>query len=91
MKTTAKIMMITTLVMTNDDDDDGNGNSDDTTVSKDNACTDKAVSVGETRLRWRGGANRQAGHEHDGRSDEGARQGRDKCPARCPGRDGRKP
>ena len=25
--------------------------SDDTTVSKDNACTDKAVSVGETRLR----------------------------------------
>jgi hypothetical protein len=28
-----------------------NHDSDDTTVSKDNACTDKAVSVGETRLR----------------------------------------
>jgi hypothetical protein len=63
----------------------------DTSASKDNACTDKVVSVGKTRLRWRGGANRQAGHEYDGRSDEGARQGPDKCPARRPCRDGRKP
>jgi len=54
----------------------------DTTLSKDNACTDKAVSVGETFLRWRGGANRQAGHEHDDRSDEGARHGPDECPAK---------
>jgi len=38
----------------------------DTTASKDNACTNKAVSAGETHLRWQGGANRQAGHEHDG-------------------------
>ena len=45
----------------------------DTTTSKDNACTDKAVSAGEMPLLRRGGANRQAGHEHDGRSDEGAR------------------
>ncbi len=54
----------------------------DTTGSKDNTCTNKAVSISETRLRRRGRANRQAGHEHDGRSEEGACQGLDKCLAR---------
>ena len=53
----------------------------DTTGSKDNACANKAVSISDTRLRRRGGANCQAGREHDGRSDEGACQGQDECPA----------
>ena len=53
----------------------------DTTGSKDNTCTDKAVSISETRLRRRGGANRQAGREHNGCSNEGACQGPDECPA----------
>ena len=60
-------------------------NSVGTTVTqpeKDNTCTNKAGSISETRLRRRGGANRQAGREHDGRSDEGACQGPDECPAR---------
>ena len=59
-------------------------NSVGTTVTqpeKDNTCTNKAGSISETRLRRRGGANRQAGREHNGCSNEGACQGPDECPA----------
>ena len=48
-----------------------------TQPEKDNTCTNKAGSISETRLQRRGGANRQAGREHNGCSNEGP----DECPA----------